>query len=135
MKDGKILEGKVLLVTGAGGGIGRDIALAAAAAGASVVVNDIGASLKGTGQNATAAQAVVDEVTAAGGAAIANADSVTEAEAARAMVDAAVAEFGRIDAVVNCRCCVRASGRCWIARGASSGRVRRAARPRAGAGM
>lgn len=90
-----------MLVTGAGGGIGRDIALAAAAHGASVVVNDIGASLKGTGADASPAQLVVDEITAAGGAAIANADSVTEPEAARAMVEAAVSEFGRIDAVVN----------------------------------
>ncbi|MBV1902573.1 MAG: SDR family oxidoreductase [Marinosulfonomonas sp.] len=97
----KILDGKVMLVTGAGGGIGRDIALAAAAHGASVVVNDIGASLKGTGADASPAQLVVDEITAAGGAAIANADSVTEPEAARAMVEAAVSEFGRIDAVVN----------------------------------
>ncbi|MBV1867477.1 MAG: SDR family oxidoreductase [Marinosulfonomonas sp.] len=97
----KILEGKVMLVTGAGGGIGRDIALAAAAHGASVVVNDIGASLKGTGADASPAQLVVDEITAAGGAAIANADSVTEPDAARAMVADAVSEFGRIDAVVN----------------------------------
>ena len=90
-----------MLVTGAGGGIGRDIALAAAAHGASVVVNDIGASLKGTGADASPAQLVVDEITAAGGAAIANADSVTEPDAARAMVADAVSEFGRIDAVVN----------------------------------
>ena len=62
----KALDGKVVLVTGAGGGIGRDIALMAAAEGAAVVVNDLGASLKGTGQTETAAQKVVEEIKAAG---------------------------------------------------------------------
>lgn len=97
----KTLEGKVVLVTGAGGGIGRDIALAAAREGASVVVNDLGATVKGTGQSASAAEAVVEEITAAGGTAIANADSVADPDAARSMVEAAVKAFGRIDAVVN----------------------------------
>ncbi|MAU51384.1 MAG: 3-hydroxyacyl-CoA dehydrogenase [Roseovarius sp.] len=97
----KALDGKVVLVTGAGGGIGRDIALLAAAEGAAVVVNDLGASLKGTGQTEGAAQKVVEEIKAAGGDAIADGGSVTDPDAARAMVEAAVKEFGRIDAVVN----------------------------------
>lgn len=98
---GKALDGKVVLVTGAGGGIGREIALMAAAEGAAVVVDDFGATLKGIGHTLTAAQAVVDEINAAGGNAIADGGSVTDPDAARAMVEAAVKEFGRMDAVVN----------------------------------
>jgi len=97
----KALDGKVVLVTGAGGGIGRDIALMAAAEGAAVVVNDLGASLKGTGQTETAAQKVVEEIKAAGGDAIADGGNVTDPDAARAMIETGVKEFGRIDAVVN----------------------------------
>ncbi|MAZ14975.1 MAG: 3-hydroxyacyl-CoA dehydrogenase [Ahrensia sp.] len=97
----KALDGKVVLVTGAGGGIGRDIALMAAAEGAAVVVNDLGASLKGTGQTETAAQKVVEEIKAAGGDAIADGGNVTDPDAARAMVETGVKAFGRIDAVVN----------------------------------
>ncbi len=73
----------------------------AAAEGAAVVVNDLGASLKGTGQTETAAQKVVAEIRAAGGDAIADGGNVTDPDAARAMIEAGVKEFGRIDAVVN----------------------------------
>lgn len=96
-----LLENKVVLVTGAGGGIGRDIALAAASAGAAVVVNDLGASLKGDRENAGAADKVVAEIEAAGGRAIANGGSVSDPDAAREMVQEAVEAFGRLDAVVN----------------------------------
>ena len=96
-----LLDGKGMLGTGAGGGIGRDIALAAAQAGASVVVNDLGASLKGDRENAGAADKVVAEIEAAGGRAIANGGSVSDPDAARQMVRDAVDAFGRLDAVVN----------------------------------
>ncbi|GAA6148018.1 SDR family oxidoreductase [Pseudooceanicola nitratireducens] len=96
-----LLKDKVMLVTGAGGGIGRDIALAAARAGAAVVVNDLGASLKGDRENAGAADKVVAEIKAEGGRAIANGGSVSDPDAARQMVNDAVEAFGRLDAVVN----------------------------------
>ena len=83
----KALDGKVVLVTGAGGGIGRDIALMAASEGAAVVVNDLGASLKGTGQTDSPAQKVVEEIKAAGGDAIADGGNVTDPDAARARLD------------------------------------------------
>src|SRR5437868_8442972 len=96
-----MVEGKVVLVTGAGGGIGRDIALAMARHGARVVVNDIGAALDGAGHSAGPAQQVVDEIHALGGEAVPNADSVADAASAARMVQCAVDNFGRIDAVVN----------------------------------
>ena len=96
-----MLKGKVALVTGAGGGIGRDFALAMAAAGAAVVVNDIGASVKGEGRDAGPAQRVVDEIRAAGGKALPSTDSVAEWESANRIVQAAIDGFGRIDIVVN----------------------------------
>lgn len=97
----KIVEGKVVVVTGAGGGIGRDIALAMAQHGARVVVNDIGASLHGEGLSGGPAQQVVDEIKALGGEAVANSDSVAEAGSAARVVETAVDTFGRIDCVVN----------------------------------
>ena len=97
----KMLEGKVVVVTGAGGGIGRDFALAMAAKGAQVVVNDVGASVSGEGRDAGPAQKVVDEITAAGGEAAASTDSVADWDSAARIVQCALDRFGRIDAVVN----------------------------------
>jgi NAD(P)-dependent dehydrogenase (short-subunit alcohol dehydrogenase family) len=97
----KPLEGKSVIVTGAGGGIGRDFALAMAAAGAKVLVNDIGTSVKGEGRDAGPAQKVVDEIRAAGGTAVANTDSVADWESANRIVQSAVDSFGKIDVVVN----------------------------------
>jgi NAD(P)-dependent dehydrogenase (short-subunit alcohol dehydrogenase family) len=96
-----MLKGKVALVTGAGGGIGRDFALAMAAAGASVVVNDLGASVHGEGRDAGPAQKVVDEIRKRGGQAVANTDSVAEWQSAQRMIDFCIESFGRLDAVVN----------------------------------
>ena len=97
----KLLEGKVVLVTGAGGGIGRDFALAMAAAGARVVVNDIGASVRGEGRDAGPAHKVAGEIRAAGGAAVASTDSVAEWESANRIVQCALDSFQRLDVVVN----------------------------------
>ena len=95
------MSGKVALVTGAGRGIGREIALLMAAEGASVVVNDIGTSISGEGADRSPAEEVAGEITAAGGRAVARHDSVTDWDATHRMVEAAVAEFGRLDCVVN----------------------------------
>ncbi|EFI59183.1 SDR family oxidoreductase [Comamonas thiooxydans] len=97
----KMMQDKVVVVTGAGGGIGRDIALAMAASGARVVVNDIGTSTTGEGTDAGPAQKVVDEIKAAGGQAVASTDSVSEAASASRIVQCAVDSFGSIDGVVN----------------------------------
>ena len=96
-----MMEGKVVVVTGAGGGIGRGIALAMAAAGARVVANDLGVSLTGEGADAGPAQRVAGEIVAAGGQAIANTDSVSTWAGAHRIVQCALDQFGRIDAVVN----------------------------------
>ena len=96
-----MLQDKVVLVTGAGGGIGREVALLAAAEGAKVVVNDLGAAVDGEGADATPAQTVVKEIEAAGGAAVADGHSVSDWDGAHAMVAAALDNFGRLDAVVN----------------------------------
>jgi NAD(P)-dependent dehydrogenase (short-subunit alcohol dehydrogenase family) len=96
-----MLKDKVVVVTGAGGGIGRDFAHAMAAHGAKVVVNDIGASVAGEGKDAGPAQKVVAEIKANGGTAVANTDSVSEWEAANRIVKTAIDTFGSIDVVVN----------------------------------
>ena len=96
-----LLEGKVAVVTGAGGGIGRDIALAMAAEGTSVVVNDLGVSLTGEGSNQGPAQQVVAEIVALGGKAVPSTDSVSTWESAQRIVAAAVDSFGKIDILVN----------------------------------
>lgn len=94
-------DGQVAIVTGAGGGLGREHALALAARGAKVVVNDLGGARDGSGGSATAAESVVAEIEAAGGEAMANAASVTDYAAVQAMVEAAMAKWGRIDILVN----------------------------------
>lgn len=97
----KMLQDKVAVVTGAGRGIGREIALLMAAHGASVVVNDLGGSERGEGTDQSPAQAVVEEIQAAGGQAVASFDSVTDSTAARRIVELAVDTYGQIDCVVN----------------------------------
>lgn len=96
-----MLSGKVALVTGAGRGLGREHALALAAAGAKIVVNDFGGSNKGEGSDAGPAEEVVAEIVAAGGSAVANTSSVADWSAAKEMVEQAVAAFGDIDIIVN----------------------------------
>jgi NAD(P)-dependent dehydrogenase (short-subunit alcohol dehydrogenase family) len=94
-------KGRVAIVTGAGGGLGRQHALALAARGAKVLVNDLGGARDGSGGSVTAAQAVVDEIRAAGGEALANGASVTDFVAVQAMVQQAVEAWGRVDILVN----------------------------------
>jgi NAD(P)-dependent dehydrogenase (short-subunit alcohol dehydrogenase family) len=94
-------DGRVAIVSGAGRGLGREHALALASRGARVVVNDLGGRLDGTGSDAGPAQAVVDEITAAGGEAVANQASVTSTEGTESMVADALEHFGRLDIVVN----------------------------------
>ena len=94
-------KGRVAIVTGAGGGLGRQHALALAARGAKVLVNDLGGARDGSGGSVSAAQAVVDEILAAGGEAIANGASVTDFVAVQALVQQAVDAWGRVDILVN----------------------------------
>ncbi|HEX2545681.1 MAG TPA: SDR family NAD(P)-dependent oxidoreductase [Ramlibacter sp.] len=93
--------GRVAIVTGAGGGLGREHALALAARGAKVLVNDLGGAVDGSGGSMSAAQRVVDEIRAAGGEAIANGASVTDFDAVQAMVQQAVDAWGRVDVLVS----------------------------------
>src|SRR3954471_11205898 len=97
----KLCEGRVAIVTGAGRGIGREHALLLAEHGASVVVNDLGGAADGQGSDAGPAQQVVDEITAMGGAAVANTDDVSDFAGAARLVDQAVASFGRLDVLIN----------------------------------
>ena len=94
-------SGRVAIVTGAGGGLGRQHALALAARGAKVVVNDLGGAVDGSGGSVSAAQAVVNEIVAAGGEAIANGASVTDFAAVQAMVQQALDTWGHVDILVN----------------------------------
>ena len=92
---------RVAIITGAGGGLGRSHALLLASRGAKVVVNDLGGAVDGTGGDASAADAVVKEIRAAGGTAVANYDSVSDAAGAANIVKAATEAFGRVDILIN----------------------------------
>ncbi len=94
-------DGRVAIVTGSGGGLGRTYALDLAARGAQVVVNDLGGTVSGVGGDDSAAQKVVDEITAAGGTAVANHDSVSTPEGGENIVKSAVDSFGKVDIVIN----------------------------------
>jgi NAD(P)-dependent dehydrogenase (short-subunit alcohol dehydrogenase family) len=97
-----ILDGKVILITGGGNGIGRECALQAARAGAKLVVNDLGGSVTGGDEGSVGpAQSVVDEIKAAGGEAVANSDSVTDFKSVQAMIEQAKDCFGGLHAIIN----------------------------------
>ncbi|MDS1272221.1 SDR family oxidoreductase [Lipingzhangella sp. LS1_29] len=96
-----VLDGRVAVITGAGRGIGREHALLFAREGARVVVNDLGGANDGTGRDTGPAQEVVDEITAAGGTAVANTDDVSTWAGAESVVEHAVTSFGQLDVVVN----------------------------------
>ncbi len=94
-------DGRVAIITGAGGGLGKQHALMMAARGALIVVNDLGGSVDGSGSDKGAAQLVVDEITAAGGEAVANTDSVATPEGGENIVKTAIDALGRVDIVIN----------------------------------
>src|SRR3954468_18047790 len=94
-------DGRVAIVTGAGGGLGRTYALDMARRGAKVVVNDLGGSVDGQGGDDAAAQKVVDEIKSAGGEAVPNYDSVSTPEGGESIVKTAVDSFGKVDIVIN----------------------------------
>ncbi|TAK22488.1 MAG: SDR family oxidoreductase [Chloroflexota bacterium] len=99
---GTMMRGRAAVVTGAGRGIGRGIAIALAKQGAAVVVGDLGASLSGEGTDVQPAQRVVDEIRAAGGEAIAHYGDVSDFEQGADLVEMCVKQYGKVDAVVNC---------------------------------
>jgi NAD(P)-dependent dehydrogenase (short-subunit alcohol dehydrogenase family) len=95
------LDGRVVIITGAGGGLGREYALLLADEGARVVVNDLGGTRDGSGSSHAMADTVVDEIRQLGGTALANYDNIATEDGARSLVDAALGEFGTLDGVVN----------------------------------
>ncbi|HXA33458.1 MAG TPA: SDR family oxidoreductase [Acidimicrobiales bacterium] len=95
------LDGRVAVITGSGRGIGREHALLFAAEGAKVVVNDLGGSVDGSGDDRSAAQQVVDEITAAGGQAMANGDDVTDWDGGKRLIDAAIEAYGDLHVLIN----------------------------------
>jgi NAD(P)-dependent dehydrogenase (short-subunit alcohol dehydrogenase family) len=97
----QMLKGRVIVITGAGRGIGREIALLCAQEGAAVVVNDFGGAIDGEGSHAGPAQDVVGQIVSAGGRAVANVSSVADPAGARSIIDDAIKVFGKIDGVVN----------------------------------
>jgi NAD(P)-dependent dehydrogenase (short-subunit alcohol dehydrogenase family) len=94
-------DGKVAIITGAGGGLGREHALLLASRGALVVVNDLGGAVDGSGSDKGAAERVVEEIKAKGGEAVPNTDSVATPEGGKAIVDTAIEAFGKVDIVIN----------------------------------